>query len=92
MLTLWCTFLASYYFENICLQELWELVTFAEDFFARADEDGSNEIEWEEFRDTIAKEPLLLEVFNRCMPTPLNLTFHQRNDIRDLAARAKLTW
>ncbi len=73
-------------------KELWELVAFAEDFFARADEDGSNEIDQEEFKATVEKEPMLLEVFTKCVPSPMHLQFNERNDIRELSLRMRLTW
>ena len=46
----------------------WELVDYTENFFEVMDDNGDGNIDWNEFKSAVTREPLILESFSRCLP------------------------
>lgn len=70
----------------------WELVDYTENFFELMDDNGDGNIDWEEFKNAVMREPLVLESFSRCLPPGIVYGEVDRRAIKMLFARLTLDW
>lgn len=70
----------------------WELVDYTENFFELMDDNGDGNIDWEEFKNAVTREPLVLESFSRCLPPGIVYGEVDRRAIKMLFARLTLDW
>ncbi len=73
-------------------QETADMVEYTEKFFEIMDADGDGEISWDEFKNAVSREPLILESFSRCLPESVILSEADTGNLRNFVDRAKLSW
>ena len=70
----------------------WELVDYTENFFEVMDDNADGNIDWNEFKNAVTREPLILESFSRCLPPGIVYGEVDRRSLKMLFARLALDW